>query len=72
MRLVPGGPGQRLRQDGNIDQSAEAVVRILENAIEAVRRMRHDSIAKRGKGTQISIRTEYDFQNLTEMAYLRS
>jgi hypothetical protein len=53
--------------DGNIDQSAEAVVRILENAIEAVRRMRHDGIAKRGKGTQISIRTEYDLQNLTEM-----
>ncbi len=53
--------------DGNIDQSAEAVVRILENAIEAVRRMRHHGIAKRGKGTQISIRTEYDFQNLTEV-----
>lgn len=53
--------------DGDINQSAEAVVRILENAIEAVRRMRHDGIAKRGKGTQIAIRTEYDFQNLTEV-----
>jgi len=49
-------------------QAAEAVVGIIENSFEALRRMSKDGNARRGKGTQLAMFNEYDVQNLTELA----
>ncbi|MFS2030263.1 MULTISPECIES: hypothetical protein [unclassified Curtobacterium] len=47
--------------------AAQAVVQVLDAAVNAVDRMRDDGNARRGKGTQLRLLTEYDFQNLTEL-----
>lgn len=54
--------------DSELIQAAEAVVGIIENSFEALRRMSKDGNARRGKGTQLVMFNEYDVQNLTELA----
>uniref|UniRef100_UPI003F498789 PD-(D/E)XK nuclease domain-containing protein n=1 Tax=Paenarthrobacter nicotinovorans TaxID=29320 RepID=UPI003F498789 len=45
-----------------------AIVDVLRGAVTALTRMRDDGNARRGKGTQLDLLTEYDFQNLAEIA----
>ena len=48
-------------------QASEAIVSIIENGLEVIRRMRRDGNARRGEGTKLVLFNEYDFQNLTEL-----
>jgi len=48
-------------------QAAEAIVSIIENGLEVIRRMRGDGNAGRGRGTKLVVFNEYDVQNLTEL-----
>jgi hypothetical protein len=53
--------------DASIDVAANGIVDVLGNGLEALRRMRGDAHARRGKGTLPTILTEYDLQNLVEL-----
>jgi predicted nucleotidyltransferase len=53
--------------DTNLVITAEAIVDVLRNALDALKRMRNDGHARRGSGTLPTLATEYDLQNLTEM-----
>lgn len=54
--------------DPSLIIAGEAVVEVLDGAVRALVRMRGDGNARRGKGTQLSLLTEYDFQNLAEVS----
>lgn len=53
--------------DPSLEVASTAIVELLEGAVKALVRMREDGNAKRGKGTQLTLLTEYDFQNLAEL-----
>jgi hypothetical protein len=53
--------------DPSLFQAAQAVVQVLDAGVGAIDRMRDDGNARRGKGTQTALLTEYDFQNLAEV-----
>jgi hypothetical protein len=47
--------------------AAHSVIRILEGALNATKRMRSGGVAKRGTGVRPTVTAEYDLQNLTEL-----
>jgi hypothetical protein len=53
--------------DTNLINAADAIVEVIRNGLEAIRRMRKDGNAGRGSGTQLAVNNEYDVQNLTEL-----
>lgn len=53
--------------DAELIRASETLVEIISNGFEAIRRMRGDGNARRGRGTQLTMFDEYDVQNLTEL-----
>lgn len=47
--------------------AAQTVVDVVKHALQAMRRMRTDGNAKRGKGSHLTLYNEYDLQNLLEL-----